>query len=37
MIVDPEDAASATALGEGAVLGRGIGAAVGFAGASARQ
>jgi len=32
MIVDPEAAAAATALGEGAVLDRGIGAAVGFAG-----
>jgi len=31
MIVDPEAAGAATALGEGAVLERGIGAAVGFA------
>ena len=31
MIVDPEAAAAATAVGEGAVLVRGIGAAVGFA------
>ena len=32
MIVDPEAAEAATALGEGAVLDHGIGAAVGFAG-----
>src|SRR6516162_1115923 len=32
MIVDPEAAEAATAAGEGAVLARGIGAAVGFAG-----
>jgi microcystin degradation protein MlrC len=32
MIVDPEAAEAATAAGEGAMLGRGIGAAVGFAG-----
>jgi microcystin degradation protein MlrC len=32
MIVDPEAAGAATAAGEGAMLGRGIGAAVGFAG-----
>jgi len=32
MIVDPEAAQAATAVGEGAVLERGIGAAVGFAG-----
>jgi microcystin degradation protein MlrC len=32
MIVDPEAAESATTAGEGAMLGRGIGAAVGFAG-----
>ena len=32
MIVDPEAAEAATAVGEGAMLGRGIGAAVGFAG-----
>src|SRR5436309_13967906 len=32
MIVDPEAAAAATAAGEGAILDRGIGAAVGFAG-----
>src|SRR6516165_11061957 len=32
MIVDPEAAEAATAAGEGAVLGHGIGAAVGFAG-----
>src|SRR5436309_14095328 len=32
MIVDPEAAAAATAAGEGAMLERGIGAAVGFAG-----
>jgi len=32
MIVDPEAAEAATVAGEGAILGRGIGAAVGFAG-----